>query len=146
MTPDGLSLTFNLFPKLPLEVQRKIWYYTLPGLRIIQVHHLADYTFLFNGAGPLPALHTCQTSREVACSVFETAFIHDNTSTNEPLPPKYIDFAHDTIHLTTPCGLWTALYEALAGLFPDTQKIQSLAIEVSSPESRWHLPILCCLL
>lgn len=91
----------------------------------------ANGPFYFNGAYPPLVLHTCKTSREVASSSFETTFTHDNT--NKPLPPIYIDFAHDTIHLTTPCDPWTAPYTELAWLFPDTQKIQSLAVEVSSP-------------
>jgi len=135
MTLDGLLITFNLFPQLPVELQRKIWHYTLPGPRIIRVHRHTDRdgAFCFDNARPPAALHTCQTSREVACSVFETAFIHDNTNTDKALTPIYIDFAHDTIYLATPCDLLTAPYEALARIFPDTQKIQSLAVEVSSP-------------
>jgi hypothetical protein len=123
---------FTLFQALPVELQRKIWHYTLPGPRIIQVYRRgSDGPFYFNGARPPVALHTCRTSRAVACSIFKAAFTHDNT--NKPLSPIYIDFAHDTI-FTIPCGPWTAPYEALAGLFPDTQKIQSLAVEVFSPD------------
>lgn len=111
MIPDGLPLTFNLFPNLPVELQRKIWHQTLPGPRIIQVHrhdgrYGRDGAFCFNGARPPAALHTCRTSREVACSVFEIVFTHDNISTNKPLPPIYIDFAHDTIHLALISRSW----------------------------------------
>jgi hypothetical protein len=77
MTLDGPSAAG--FPK---QLQRKIWHHTLPDSRIIQVHRLADSTFLFNGAGPLPALYTCKTSREIALSVFEPAFSHMDTNTS----------------------------------------------------------------
>jgi hypothetical protein len=59
--------TFTLFLALPVELQSKIWH------RIIQVHRRdgSDGCFYFNGARPPVALHTCQTSRAVACSVFK---------------------------------------------------------------------------
>ncbi|KAH7378934.1 hypothetical protein BKA64DRAFT_686970 [Cadophora sp. MPI-SDFR-AT-0126] len=128
--------TFTRFPNLPVEVQSKIWHYSLPGPRIIQVARRdgsdgSDRSFCFTGAHPPAALHTCQTSREVACSVLTPAFALDNSRPNKSLPPIYIDFAHDTILLTTPCSIWDAPYEALAEVFPDTQKIQSLAVIVS---------------
>ncbi|KAH7309360.1 hypothetical protein BKA65DRAFT_519676 [Rhexocercosporidium sp. MPI-PUGE-AT-0058] len=124
---------FTCFPNLPVEIQIKIWHHSLLGPRIIQVARRdgGDRSFSFNGAQPPAALHACQTSREVACSVFKTAFALQNSRPNEPLPPIYIDFAHDTIFLTTPCSVWDAPYEALAEAFPDAQKIQSLAVVVS---------------
>ncbi|KAH6712167.1 hypothetical protein BKA61DRAFT_609789 [Leptodontidium sp. MPI-SDFR-AT-0119] len=41
---------------------------------------------------------------KVTCSVFKTTFALENSRPNEPQPPIYIDFAHDTIFLTTPCS------------------------------------------
>jgi hypothetical protein len=135
MPPGGT--TFHPFPNLPIELQTKIWHHALPGPRIIQVCRQVcrddgSISFYFNGAHPPPVLHTCITSREVASSSFEAAFKHNNT--NKPLSPIYIDFARDTIYLTTPCDPRTVPYTELAWLFPDTKKIQSLAVEVSSPD------------
>src|SRR4051794_7612788 len=74
---------------LPTELQIKIWHYTLPAPRIIQLHNL-NGSFSFRGACPPPALHTCQLSREVALSVLEPTFTRNNE-----LLPVYIDLAHD---------------------------------------------------
>lgn len=35
---------FTLFSKLPLELRRQIWSYTLPGPRIIEVHYASEET------------------------------------------------------------------------------------------------------
>jgi len=54
-------------------------------------------------------------------------------TTNELLSrPTYIDFAHDTFYLTTPYYPSWDIYEELARLCQDSQKIESLAITVSS--------------
>jgi hypothetical protein len=88
--------TFALFPKLPKELQIKLWTCALPGPRIIQLYYL-NSAFFFRGARPPPVLHTCRTSREVALTVFEHAFARNNK-------PICIDFAHDTIHLVLALG------------------------------------------
>ena len=33
---------FTLFTKLPLELRRQIWSYTLPGPRIIEIHYASE--------------------------------------------------------------------------------------------------------
>ncbi|KAF8847687.1 hypothetical protein BDZ45DRAFT_754644 [Acephala macrosclerotiorum] len=72
MARDGPQPTFT---GLPTELQIKIWYYTLPAPRIIQLHNL-NSSFSFH---------------EVALSVLEPTFTRNNE-----LPPMYIDLAHDT--------------------------------------------------
>jgi hypothetical protein len=120
MTRDGPPPTFT---GLPTELQIKIWHYTLPAPRIIQLHNLNGF-FSFHGARPPPALHTCQLSRKVTLSVFEPTFTHNNE-----LPPIYIDLAHDTLHLAT----IPTMCKRTASLYPDIkEKIQSLAVEISS--------------
>jgi hypothetical protein len=93
--------------------------------------HSHDGSFSFNGARPPALLHTCRTSREVARSVFDATFACNDE--NKALPPIYIDLVHDTIYLITPSGLRMFPYAALACLFPDIAKAQSLAVELSSP-------------
>ena len=97
----------------------------LPSPRIIQLHYL-NGSFSFRGARPPPLLHTCQTSREVALSVFEPAFTRDGQRT-----PVYIDLAHDTLYLAAD----PEMCKRTAGFFPDfKEKIRSLAVEISSRE------------
>jgi hypothetical protein len=93
--------------------------------------HSHDGSFSFNGARPPALLHTCRASREVARSVFDATFAYNDE--NKALPPIYIDFVHDTIYLITPSSLRTFPYAALACDFPDIAKVQSLAVELSSP-------------
>ncbi len=125
MTRDGPPPIFTLFPKLPTELQIKIWTCALPGPRIIQCHHL-NGSVSFKGARPPAALHACRTSREVAQSVFKPAFTR-----NGQQAPIYINLAHDTLHLAT----HPEMCEYTAGLYPDIkEKVQSLAMEISSVE------------
>ncbi|KAF8846612.1 hypothetical protein BDZ45DRAFT_682421 [Acephala macrosclerotiorum] len=126
ITRDGPPPTFTLFPTLPAELQIKIWRYTLPGPRIIQLQY-SKSSSSFHGTRPPPALHTCRTSREIALSVFEPAFTR-----NDQLKPIYIDFAHDTLHLATN----SEMCKHMASLYPDfKEKIQSLAIEISKEKN-----------
>jgi len=62
---------FTLFPKLPAEVQFKIWGFALSGPYIFQ--HKGLRAIFFRCASPLPVLHTCQTSREVDFAIFNRA-------------------------------------------------------------------------
>lgn len=110
MTRDSPPPMFTLFPKLPKELQMKIWKCALPGPRIIQLHYL-NSAFFFRGARPPLVLHTCRTSREVALTVFERAFASNDK-------PICIDFAHDTLHLATSPGMC----KHMAGLYPDIKE------------------------
>jgi hypothetical protein len=123
MARDGPQPMFTPFPNLPTELQIKIWRCALPSPRIIQLYYLHG-AFSFHGARPPPVLHTCRTSREVALTVFEPAFARN-------AKPIYFDFAHDTLHLADGPGMC----KTTAGLYPDIkEKIQSLAVEISSQE------------
>ncbi|PMD55493.1 uncharacterized protein K444DRAFT_617200 [Hyaloscypha bicolor E] len=123
ITRDGSTPTS--FQDLSIELQLQIWTCALPGPRIIQLHYL-NGVFFFRGAPPPLVLHICRASREVGLKVFESIFdLNDK--------PIYINFAYDTLHLATSprmCKQFTSLYPGI------TEKIESLAVEITSEEER----------
>lgn len=62
------------FTKLPTELQIKIWRYSFPGSRVIQVHCRNDGSYFFSGTSPPAAFHTCRISRNEALSNYEPLF------------------------------------------------------------------------
>jgi len=97
-----------------------------PGPRPTRVHY-HDGSFSL-GARPPAALHTCRTSREVARSVFQCAFPHDDK--NKDLPPIYIDLTHDIIYLTASSDRLFA-FQMFTQSSCHVAKIQSPAVEPS---------------
>jgi hypothetical protein len=69
---------FSPFPRFPVEIQRYIWKLSLPGPRILSVHHKHDtekLCFPKEHHTPNPAaLTTCRISRDVALSRYRPVF------------------------------------------------------------------------
>ncbi|TGO62846.1 hypothetical protein BOTNAR_0108g00070 [Botryotinia narcissicola] len=63
---------FYLFPKLPFELRKNIWCYSLPGPRVVQLYWVEGKCWS-DGEQPV-ALHVCQESRETALKVYKLAF------------------------------------------------------------------------
>lgn len=105
MIRDGQP-TFTLFRNLPPELQLKIWHYSLPGPRIIEVAYRGDLDCFFNGARPPPVFQACQDSREVALSIYKplSAILQDWPLGNplKTLPPIYFNLVHDIIYISNP--------------------------------------------
>jgi hypothetical protein len=147
---------FTLFPNLPPELRIKIWHFSLPGPRIIEVKPLADgpfseRAFHFNGAHPPPVLGACRESRGIALSVykplFETDILRNRTLGNKlkELPLVYIDPAHDTIYVSTPdypfrstADPRTLIYPEFALKYPDIARVQSVAVDFGNSEDISH--------
>ncbi|PMD60849.1 uncharacterized protein K444DRAFT_381764 [Hyaloscypha bicolor E] len=79
MPPANKALTeFTLFPKLPVELQIKIWKYAIPPPRLVRVNVRRRFPFslglvCFSTNTPVPGLlGACKTSRETILKVYTT--------------------------------------------------------------------------
>ncbi|KFY13080.1 hypothetical protein V491_06532 [Pseudogymnoascus sp. VKM F-3775] len=89
---------------LPDGIRQRIWRYTFPESRIVQLFGTERVLGL---AGKLPvAMHICHDSRQAARSVYREI--------NTKQVPGGIDFEHDTLYIST-----AVRYYSLAGLLSD---------------------------
>lgn len=92
------------FQRLPDAIRQRIWRYTFPESRIVQLFGTERVLGL---AGKLPvAMHICRDSRQAARSVYREI--------NTKQIPGGIDFGHDTLYIST-----AVRYYSLAGLLSD---------------------------
>lgn len=91
---------FHYFSTLPPELRRKIWYYALPGPRVVSfdfVHRSRDAMPHFEANhGPPTLLHVCHESRQVALESYDLAFQPKGSSR----PAFYFAFKRDTLCFT----------------------------------------------
>ena len=99
--PDSGCLKQEMFQrKIPLEIRKLIWQYTLPASRIIQFTVREDYDgSFFSGSTPLVVLHICSESRQEALSVYRPffAFDHEMESMSRPI---YFSPTRDILYFT----------------------------------------------
>lgn len=85
---------FKLFPKLPLELRRAIWRYSLPGRRVVEGLY-DDGTGQFWSRCPIPtALHVNSEARGVALETYQLAF-----ATQKANAMIYFDFSIDALYV-----------------------------------------------
>ncbi|KAF7955691.1 hypothetical protein EAE96_004617 [Botrytis aclada] len=83
---------FHLFQNLPIELRKRIWWYSLPGPRVIQLYWVEGECWS-NGEQPA-ALHICQESRGTALEDYKLAFRSESS-----LATTYFDYNVDTLYL-----------------------------------------------
>jgi len=121
--------SFTLFPKLPLELRRLIWRYSLPGPRIIYIYCWAP---LCDSFCAMPtALHVNREARGVALELYKARF--GLSSAPERPPAIYFNSEIDTIYLGV--GNFAQSFPDPAIFFlsllnpPDLESIKHLAID-----------------
>jgi hypothetical protein len=91
---------FTPFPKLPIELRLRIWKFTLPGPRILEVAYCeagsdSDMPEKFGVATRPPvALRVCRESRREASRFYTLSFGSENWASK-----IYFDFSIDTLYL-----------------------------------------------
>lgn len=124
--PDSGYLKQEMFQrKIPLEIRKLIWQYSLPASRIIQFTVREDHNgFFFSGSVPLVALHICSESRQEALSIYRPffAFDHEMESASRPI---YFCPARDILYFADDNALRD---EQLIHRFPEIKEIQSVAL------------------
>ena len=92
--PDNVLSKFEQFPKLPLELRRSIWCYSLPRRRMVEVLY-DDETGECKSRCPVPtALHANSEARGVALEYYELTF-----ATQKAEAMVYFDFGVDALFL-----------------------------------------------
>lgn len=83
---DAPLTTFTCFSKLPPELRIKIWRFTFPGQRLVEVRrHVTPMGFKFLTPAPVPvALHINAESRHEAMKVFTLCFAYRQFGVDEP--------------------------------------------------------------
>lgn len=89
------GLGFPLFLKLPIEIQTQIWLDALSP-RVVEIRRFTGkwgcrVTFFTFAAGPIPLLHVCQYSRNIALKMY-TLRCPDHSSV-----PAYLDDFRDVV-------------------------------------------------
>jgi hypothetical protein len=90
---DSMPETFTKFPDLPLEIQREIWTYLLPGPRVIHIMgspSAKGQCFVDPIEIPL-LLRICQESRALACKRYRLSF------ESHLRRPIYFNFSSDIL-------------------------------------------------
>jgi hypothetical protein len=98
---------FKLFPKLPTEIRLMIWYFCLPGPRVVDVTlrrkatptitgELLDYSRFISSVWLPMILRVCSESRKVARQHYKLAF-SKSTKTESSPARIYIDFSKDIV-------------------------------------------------
>jgi hypothetical protein len=108
---QGLE-AFTLFPKLPTEIQLKIWKLAMPGPRLIKIGHRPQFATRPSGSVdmfyqksqkiPTPLLHTCRETRAMVLKTIKPRF---RLSSRHPI---YFDFEKDTLFLDMTWGYASA--------------------------------------
>ncbi|KAF8864589.1 hypothetical protein BDZ45DRAFT_15671 [Acephala macrosclerotiorum] len=132
--PSGLE-SFALFPKLPLELQAKIWAHALERHqvtpRVIKtIYNMATNSYSYNFAIP-PLIITCRLSRQIARGLYPS-LLTDSTH------PVYFNPAVDFLYCTTTYDLPYAMnqheIEPVISFIKSstiTEKIRFLALDSS---------------
>ncbi|KAI9648959.1 hypothetical protein NHQ30_001525 [Ciborinia camelliae] len=90
---DFQNAKFHYFPKLPIELRKRIWWFSLPGSRIVEVYWKEkDYGIWSECQQPV-TIHICHESREVALGVYKLAF-----KTISAPATIYFDFEIDVLY------------------------------------------------
>ncbi|TEY57572.1 hypothetical protein BOTCAL_0213g00150 [Botryotinia calthae] len=90
---DVKNAKFRLFPKLPFELRKRIWWYSLPGARMVELHYF-EGEYWTEEEQPI-ALYVCQESRKMALEVYKLL-----TSTPEYTTAiTYFDYDVDILYL-----------------------------------------------
>jgi hypothetical protein len=93
-SPINTLAKFTLFPKLPFELRRIIWRYSLPRRRVVDVLS-DDKTGECKSPCPIPtALHVNSEARGVALESYELVF-----STQKANAMVYFDFSVDALYI-----------------------------------------------
>lgn len=98
---------FKLFPKLPTEIRLMIWYFCLPGPRVVDVTlrrkatptitgELLDYSRFISSVWRPMILRVCSESRKLARQHYKLAF-SKSTKTERSPARIYIDFSRDIV-------------------------------------------------
>jgi hypothetical protein len=124
--PDSGCLKQKTFQrKIPLEIRKLIWQYSLPASCIIQftVREDDDGSF-FSGSAPPVALHICSESRQEALSIYRPFFAFDREMDSAS---RLIYFcpAHDILYFAETNALRD---EQFIHRFPEVKDIQSVAL------------------
>jgi hypothetical protein len=124
--PDSGGFKQETFQrKIPLEIRKLIWQYTLPASRIIQFTVREDYDgSFFSGGTPPVALHICSESRQEALSVSRPffAFDHEMESMSRPI---YFSPTRDILYFAERNALRDAQF---IHRFPEIKEIRSIAL------------------
>jgi hypothetical protein len=125
--PDSGCLKQETFQKkIPLEIRKLIWQYSLSASRIIQFTVREDDNgSFFSGSTPPVALHICSESRQEALSIYRPffAFDHEIESASRPI---YFCPARDILYFAETNALRD---EQFIHRFPEVKEIQSLALD-----------------
>ncbi|TGO08414.1 hypothetical protein BTUL_0210g00070 [Botrytis tulipae] len=84
------GVEFHCFPNLPIELRKRIWWYSLPGTRVVQLHW-AEGKCWSDAEQPV-ALHVCQESRDTALVHYRLAFKSESS-----LATTYFDYNIDML-------------------------------------------------
>ncbi|CAD6444664.1 d9b46385-14bd-4218-9c58-0633c10b0c95-CDS [Sclerotinia trifoliorum] len=120
--------TFYPFPRLPLEVRRKIWRSSLPGPRLIDIS-LRGEIFMSNATIPI-GLQICKESRDETLRFYKLCFAAQPSQAR-----IYFNADHDAIYLLTPHSMRLSTYFSLFSLATATIKDD---IKVVFVGNGWH--------
>ncbi|CZR56701.1 uncharacterized protein PAC_06590 [Phialocephala subalpina] len=97
ITPSNAS--FTPFPKLPVELQVRIWQYACRGPRLVKLKKLAARSFGRNQYTviPPPLLRTCKISRKEALRVYEKE--KKTNEANQVTSSKWMRYDYDILHI-----------------------------------------------
>ncbi|KAF7921763.1 hypothetical protein BELL_0325g00100 [Botrytis elliptica] len=90
---DVKSARFHLFPKLPFELRKRVWWYSLPGARVIEFY-CVEGKFWTEEEQPI-ALYVCQESRKTALEVYKLLNFEPERTTEI----TYFDYELDILYL-----------------------------------------------
>ncbi|KAK5651472.1 hypothetical protein OQA88_12479 [Cercophora sp. LCS_1] len=122
-TSDSIpAQEFQLFPHLPLELQRHIWSQTVTP-RTVSIISSHNHYKLYSST-PVPApLQTCREARNM--SLYTRAFTELDRCTSDYI---YVNFDIDTIHVEPEC------FEPFK---PVAHRIRRMKIEVENHDEWW---------
>ncbi|TGO52133.1 hypothetical protein BCON_0147g00200 [Botryotinia convoluta] len=92
-TQDMKNAKFHLFPKLPFELRKRIWWYSLPGARVIEFY-CVEGKYWMEEEQPI-ALYVCQESRKTALNVYKVL----NCKPEHTTAITYFDYNVDILYL-----------------------------------------------
>jgi hypothetical protein len=125
--PDSGGFKQETFErKIPLEIRKLIWQYTLLASRIIQFTVREDHGgSFFSGSTPPVALHICSESRQEALSIYQPFFAFDREMESASRP-IYFCPVRDILYIA---GTNALRDEQFVHRFPEVKEIQSVALD-----------------
>ncbi|KAF7861459.1 hypothetical protein EAF04_008024 [Stromatinia cepivora] len=127
MASGTTETAFHPFPRLPLELRRKIWRSSLPGPRLIRIS-LRGENFMSNAALSI-GLQICKESRDETLRFYKLCFAAQPSHAR-----IYFNVDYDAIHFLIPLSMKISTYFGLFSLANATIKDD---IKVVFLENEW---------